>query len=80
MGFHLPLETQRRVRTAVYHTPGLTSDALADMALNSFVDALERRRGEKFPSKPVKLHPGRPIRLEPQLRNKQYDHARNKNV
>lgn len=64
MGFHLPLETQKRVRAAVYHTPGLTSDALADMALNSFVDALEKRRGEKFPKKEVKLNPGRPIRLE----------------
>jgi hypothetical protein len=64
MGFHLPLETQRRVRAAVYHTPGLTSDGLADMALNSFVDALEKRRGEKFSTKAVKLNPGRPIRLE----------------
>lgn len=64
MAFNLSLETQARLRAAVYHTPGLTLDGIADLALNSIVDALEKKRGDKFPSKPVKLNVGRPIRLE----------------
>lgn len=64
MSFNLSLETQARVRAAAYHTPGLTLDGLAELALNSIVDALEKKRGEEFSKKAVKLHPGRPIRLE----------------
>ena len=64
MTFNIPVETKARARAAVYHTPGLTLDALVDIALNNVIDALEKKRGEKFSNKAIKLHAGRPIRLD----------------
>jgi hypothetical protein len=63
MSFNLDPKTKQRLRCAVYHTPGLTLDGVAELALNYVVDELEKKRGEKFPKKPVKLHPGRPIKI-----------------
>jgi hypothetical protein len=58
---NLSAETARRVRSAVYWTPGLRLSKLADQALAEAVDRLEKKRGEPFPQIEGNLEGGRPV-------------------
>lgn len=59
---HLPVELIERVKNAVYWTPGLTLAGLAEEALTTAVERLERERGEPFPPRKSELKGGRPIK------------------
>lgn len=56
-------QVAHNARAAVYYTPGLTLDALVEMALEQAVKVLEKSRGQPFPKKSVKLRAGRPVKL-----------------
>lgn len=60
---NLPAEVVDRVRSAVYHSPGLTLSGLAESALNRELDRLERQQGSPFPQESGRLRRGRPVRL-----------------
>jgi hypothetical protein len=51
-----------RLRTAVFHTPGLTLSGLAAEALEREIERLEAERGEPFPAGRGRLRTGRPVR------------------
>jgi hypothetical protein len=61
--FRLPEELVERVKSAAYHTPGLTMSAIAEAALREILERLERDRGAPFPPLPEGaeiVSPGRP--------------------
>jgi hypothetical protein len=59
---NLSAETARRLRSAVYWTPGGRLSKMADQALSEYVDRLEAERGGKpFPQIEGRLEGGRPV-------------------
>lgn len=58
---HLPEALVERLRLAVYWTPGLTLSDMAEKALASAADKLEKERGEAFPDTRGSIR-GRPVR------------------
>ena len=48
----LPAELIERARNAVYWTPGLTLNRLAEVALAHTLECMEALRGETFPTRP----------------------------
>jgi len=59
---HLPVELINEVKNAVYWEPGLTLTDFAEKALESALKKLEKKRGEKYPSRNnAKLKGGRPL-------------------
>ena len=57
----ISLDVIERVKNAVYWTPGLTLASLAEDALATAVDKLEREKKEPFPKRREELKTGRPI-------------------
>jgi hypothetical protein len=62
VGVQLPAELIERARDAVYWTPGLTLNRLAEIALAQTLECLETLRGKPFPSRTGSLPVGRQIR------------------
>ena len=60
--FQLPTETIERVRNAVFWTPGATMGAIMEEAVSVYLDQLEKRRGEPFPTRSGALKTGRPVK------------------
>jgi hypothetical protein len=60
---HIPKSVVNKVKTAVYHTPGLTLSDLAEGAFRDAVNKLEKSRGEDFPEGKVTLRTGRPLKM-----------------
>lgn len=59
---HITVETIERVKNAVFWTPGLTLADLAEEALSSAVDALEKKNKKKFKQRTSELKGGRPMK------------------
>ena len=62
VGVQLPAELIERARDAVYWTPGLTLNKLAEIALAQTLECLETLRGNPFPPRTGSLPVGRQIR------------------
>jgi hypothetical protein len=62
VGVQLPAELIERARDAVYWTPGLTLNKLAEIALAQTLECLETLRGNPFPPRVGSLPVGRQIR------------------
>jgi post-segregation antitoxin (ccd killing protein) len=62
VGVQLPAELVERARDAVYWTPGLTLNKLAEIALAQTLECLETLRGNSFPPRTGSLPVGRRIR------------------
>ncbi|HEX9457971.1 MAG TPA: hypothetical protein VGA84_02450 [Thermoanaerobaculia bacterium] len=56
----LPVSVLERLRSAVFHTPGLTVTGFVERCILDHVALLEKKRGEKFPAHTRQLRPGRP--------------------
>jgi hypothetical protein len=64
VGLQLPPELIERARAAVYWTPGLTLNELAERALSDALYLIESLRGSPFPPRKGPLRVGRRIRLK----------------
>lgn len=62
VGVQLPEELIERARDAVYWTPGLTLNKLAEIALAQTLECLEALRGNSFPPRTGSLPVGRRVR------------------
>jgi hypothetical protein len=62
MGVQLPADLAERARDAVYWTPGMTLNKLAEIALAQTLECLEALRGRSFPPRPGPLPVGRRVR------------------
>lgn len=64
VSMQLPAELIERARDAVYWTPGLTLNRLAEVALAHTLECMEALRGEAFPHRPgsAPLPVGRRVR------------------
>ncbi len=56
-------ETWLKARSVVSLTPRMTMSSLVDAALVREITRLEKKRGEPYPTKPVALVPGRPMKF-----------------
>lgn len=62
VGVQLPTELIERARNAVYWTPGLTLNKLAEIAFAQTLECFEALRGNPFPPRTGSLPVGRQIR------------------
>lgn len=62
VGVQLPAELIERARDAVYWTPGLTLNKLAEIAFSQTLECLETLRGNPFPPRTGSLPVGRQVR------------------
>ena len=62
VGVQLPAELIERARDAVYWTPGLTLNKLAEIAFAQTLECLETLRGNPFPPRTGSLPVGRQVR------------------
>jgi hypothetical protein len=58
----LPAELVEKARDAVYWTPGMTLNGLAQLALSHTLECMEALRGVPFPPRGGNLTTGRQIR------------------
>lgn len=58
----ISVDVIKRVKNAVYWTPGLTLASLAEEAFSRAVDVLESKREASFPERKEELKTGRPIK------------------
>lgn len=61
VGLQLPAGLAERARDAVYWTPGLTLNELAEVALSHTLDCMETLRGGPFPPRQGPLKVGRRV-------------------
>lgn len=62
VSFQLPTELIERARNAVYWTPGLTLNELAEVAFSHTLNCMEVLRAEAFPPRTGRLKAGRQVR------------------
>ncbi len=60
--FQLPLDLIERARDVVYWTPGATMAWIMEDALTSYLDNLEKKRGNPFPKREGMIRTGRPVK------------------
>lgn len=60
----LPESVIKRARNAVSATQSLTLAALVERSLTTYIDELEKQRGQAFPARNTPLRVGRPRRAK----------------